>query len=102
MHVVILKNLYIPISTSLSSAGNANLSGSVSTHEAYVSSAGGLHAFNLNTDTTTINLSSAGNAKVYVNDLLNANLSSAGSLFYKGNPVINAIVSSLGIIINAN
>lgn len=88
--------------TNLSSAGNASLSGTVSTHDAIVSSAGGLHAFNLITDTTTITLNSAGNAEVYVNDLLNAILSSAGSLYYKGNPVINAIVSSLGIIVNAN
>ena len=88
--------------TNLSSAGNANLSGSVLTHDAIISSAGGLHAFNLETDTTTISLSSAGNAEVFVNELLNATLSSAGSLFYKGNPVINATVSSLGIIVNAN
>jgi hypothetical protein len=90
------------IYTNLSSAGNANLSGTASIHNAIVSSAGGLHAFSLITDTTTINLSSAGNAEVYVNDLLNANLSSAGSLYYKGDPIINAIVSSLGMIINAN
>jgi len=88
--------------TNLSSAGNANLSGSASTHHAIISSAGGLHAFNLNTDTTTISLSSAGNAEVFVNELLNATLSSAGSLFYKGNPIVNATVSSMGIIINAN
>lgn len=88
--------------TNLSSAGNANLSGSVPIHDAIISSAGGLHSFNLETDTTIISLSSAGNAEVYVNDLLNATLSSAGSLFYKGNPVINATVSSLGIIVNAN
>lgn len=88
--------------TNLSSAGNAILSGTVSTHYAIISSAGGLHAFTIETDTTTISLSSAGSAEIFVNDLLNAVLSSAGSLFYKGNPVINATVSSLGIIVNAN
>jgi hypothetical protein len=88
--------------TSLSSAGNASLSGTVSTHDVFVSSAGSLHAFSLITDTTYIHLSSAGNAEVYVNDLLNATLSSVGSLYYKGNPVINAIVSSLGIIVDVN
>jgi len=88
--------------TNLSSAGNASLSGTVSTHDAIISSAGGLHAFSLNTDTTTISLSSAGNAEVFVSDVLNATLSSAGSLFYKGNPVINATVSSMGVIVNAN
>jgi Putative auto-transporter adhesin, head GIN domain len=88
--------------TNLSSAGNANLSGTVPIHDAIISSAGGLHSFNLETDTTTISLNSAGNAEIYVNDLLNATLSSAGSLFYKGSPVINASVSSMGIIVNAN
>jgi len=88
--------------TNISSAGNASLSGTVSTHDAIISSAGCLYAFDLTTNTTTINLSSAGNAEVFVNDLLNAILSSAGSLFYKGNPVINATVSSMGVIVNAN
>ena len=90
------------IYTNLSSAGNANLSGIASTHNATISSAGSLHAFGLVTDTTTAYLSSAGNAEVYVNDLLNAILSSAGSLFYKGHPAINALVSSMGIIVDAN
>ena len=88
--------------SNLSSAGNATLSGTVSTHDAIISSAGVLHAFNLYTDTTTISLSSAGNAEVLVNNLLNATLSSAGSLFYKGNPQINANVSSSGILVDAN
>ncbi|MFC2088566.1 head GIN domain-containing protein [Calditrichota bacterium] len=100
-------NIYLNLNadylfTHLSSAGNANLSGTVNTHDAIISSAGCLAAFGLNTDTTHAVLSSAGNAEVAVNNYLNATLSSAGSLYYKGNPMINSSVSSLGRIINAN
>ncbi len=88
--------------TSLSSAGSMNLKGTVYTHQSIVSSAGNLEAFNLRTNRTTINLSSAGCASVYVTGRLNAVVSSVGSLFYKGNPVIYQTVSSLGRVVNAN
>lgn len=90
------------LNSSLSSAGNLFLSGSVVEHRSTLSSAGSLHAFNLNTDKTLITLNSAGNAEVYVTQLLDAGLFSVGSLFYKGNPKIISNITSLGRIINAN
>lgn len=88
--------------SSLSSAGSLFLSGSVVDHRAVLSSAGNLYSFELITDTSTITLSSAGNASVYVSRLLNVIISSIGSLYYKGNPKINKTITSLGRVIDAN
>ena len=86
----------------LSSAGNLTLSGSVVNHQAWVSSAGNLRAFDMITDTTIVNVSSAGNAEVYVTKLLEATITSVGSVFYKGNPEIRQTVTSLGTLIDSN
>jgi len=90
------------LNSNLSSAGSLILSGAVTNHQAVLSSAGSLFAFDLNTKNTTITLSSAGNAEVYVTNRLDATLSSVGSLFYKGNPVINKTVTSIGKVYNVN
>lgn len=90
------------LNSRLLSAGDLYLSGSVREHSALVASAGDLHAFGLVTDTTKITLSSAGNAKVTVTQLLDASITSIGSLYYKGNPVIYQRISGPGRLINAN
>lgn len=87
----------------LSSAGNLFLDGTVTNHHAVVSSAGNLHAFNMIADSTTVTVSSAGNAEVYVTDFLDAIISSVGSVYYKGNPAsIHETVTSLGRLVNSN
>jgi len=88
--------------SNISSSGDLYLSGSADEHKAYISSSGDLYAFNLNTETTKINISSSGDAEVYVANTLDATLSSSGSLYYKGNPSITQSVSSSGRIYNAN
>lgn len=90
------------LNSKILSAGDLYLSGSAREHAAVLASAGDLHAFNLRTDTTRINLSSAGHAEVTVLRLLDATISSIGSLFYKGNPVIYQRISGPGRLINAN
>ncbi len=65
-------------------------------------SAGNLFAYGLDTDTTSVQVLSAGNGFVTVNNLLEATIASVGSLYYKGNPVIHSSITSLGRLINAN
>jgi hypothetical protein len=88
--------------SSLSSSGDLFVSGSVPLHRSIISSSGDLHAFNLNTDTTEITLSSSGNAQVYAYRLLDVTLSSSGSLYYKGEPNLTHRISSSGRIIKVN
>jgi len=88
--------------SNISSSGDIYLSGSANEHKAYISSSGDLHAFNLNTETTKINISSSGDAEVHATNNLEITLSSSGSLYYQGNPSITQSVSSSGRIHNAN
>lgn len=88
--------------TNINSAGNIHLAGFADEHRSTLQSAGNLSAFGLETNKTYITVSSAGNARVLVNDYLDVNLSSVGSLYYKGHPQIHYNVSSMGNLIDAN
>ena len=90
------------VNSSLSSAGDLFLTGTANKHQAVLSSAGDLHAFNLITNTTTVIVSSAGDAEVFANDLLDVTISSVGSVYYRGYPRIRQHISSLGKLINRN
>ncbi|MBN2610318.1 MAG: DUF2807 domain-containing protein [Bacteroidales bacterium] len=80
----------------ISSSGNAILSGQTHSLYAGLSSAGDLNAYELEAKTASVNVSSAGNAKVYVTDEARFNSSSAGDIYYKGNPEILESQSSSG------
>jgi Putative auto-transporter adhesin, head GIN domain len=69
-----------------SSAGDITLSGEAETLEADLSSAGDLNAYNLKVKEADVNVSSSGDADIYVTDKLTARASSAGDVNYKGDP----------------
>ena len=84
----------------ISSAGDARLSGTTNSLEASLSSAGDLHAYELIAKRVRVNCSSAGDARVYAEEKLNASSSSAGSIYYKGDVEdVNARTSSAGSIV---
>ncbi len=82
------------IDLNISSSGSISLSGEVENLIADVSSAGALSASELKARDCTINVSSAGNASIYVFGELNAEASSAGHIKYKGNPENKSISKS--------
>lgn len=82
------------IKLEVSSSGDARLHGSAERLDANISSAGGLKAFNLEVRYCNINISSAGDADIFVTQELNADASSAGHITYKGNPEITKIDKS--------
>ena len=88
--------------SNISSAGNLFLKGKAVNHYARLNSAGNLFAYDFETDTTIINVNSAGNAYVKVTGYLDVSLTSLGSLYYKGHPDISEYVSSIGRVINSN
>lgn len=88
--------------TNIGSAGSVDLKGSAVIHRADLKSAGSMHAYDLVTEETYIDVSSAGNAHIFVENYLDADISSVGSVYYKGNPTIQYNVTSLGHLINAN
>ena len=88
--------------SNINSAGNLILRGKANSHYSSLNSAGNLQGYNFETDTTKINVNSAGNAFVNVSDHLDVTLTSLGSLFYVGSPQITQNISGLGKVVNSN
>jgi len=85
------------IEVDISSSGDMTLSGEADMLEGNLSSAGDLNAYNLKVREADLDVSSAGDADVYVTERLRARASSAGDINYKGNPkYLDAHSSSAG------
>lgn len=74
------------IEVDISSSGDMTLSGEADMLEGNLSSAGDLNAYNLIVKETDLDVSSAGDADIYVTERLKARASSAGDINYKGDP----------------
>jgi hypothetical protein len=82
----------------MSGASEINLSGIANNFEIKISGAGELQASKLKTNNTSIDVSGAGNAIVYVKKTLNIKVSGAGSIQYKGSPKIQEDISGAGSV----
>ncbi|UII23612.1 head GIN domain-containing protein [Fulvivirga ligni] len=85
---------------SVSSSADINIKGQANRMEVSVSSAGSVNAYDLQAKIATIKVSSAGSAKVYVTDEIDARASSGGSVRYRGNPSKSSTNSSSGGSVN--
>jgi Putative auto-transporter adhesin, head GIN domain len=84
------------VEVSASSAGEVELKGKTKSLLADASSAGEIDAYDLEAGKVDAEVSTAGTAKVNVNDELNAHASSGGSIRYRGNPDKSITDSSSG------
>jgi hypothetical protein len=85
------------ISIDISSSGDISVSGETDILRADLSSAGDLNAYDLRSREADVDVSSAGDADIYVSERLTARASSAGDINYKGDPkYIDAHSSSAG------
>jgi hypothetical protein len=88
------------IDINISSSGDATLTGRTGVLDANLSSAGDLHAFDLIAETVSVDVSSAGDARVYASEEISMNASSAGNIYYKGEAdVVHSRSSSAGDIV---
>ncbi len=88
------------IDLGISSSGDARLAGKSDVFNASLSSAGDLHAFDLVAGQVKVDVSSAGDARVYATDEISMSASSAGNIHYKGDArVIKSSKSSAGDIV---
>ncbi len=88
------------IDINISSSGDATLTGRTGVLDANLSSAGDLHAFDLIAETVSVDVSSAGDARVYASEEISMNASSAGNVYYKGEAdVVHSRSSSAGDIV---
>jgi len=87
----------------ISSSGDASIKGETNEFEASLSSAGDLDAFDLEAKNVTVDVSSAGDARVFATEELRMNASSAGNIYYRGSAkVVKSHSSSAGDIIERN
>jgi hypothetical protein len=85
------------VEVDISSSGNVRLTGEAETLNADLSSAGDLEAYEFKVKEADVTVSSAGDAKVYASERINARASSAGDITYKGDPkFVDAHSSSAG------
>jgi hypothetical protein len=85
------------MSIDISSSGDISVSGETDILRADLSSAGDLNAYDLRSREADVDVSSAGDADIYVSERLTARASSAGDINYKGDPkFIDAHSSSAG------
>ncbi len=88
------------IDLGISSSGDARLAGKADVFNASLSSAGDLHAFDLVAGQVKVDVSSAGDARVYATDEISMSASSAGNIHYRGDArVIKSSKSSAGDIV---
>ncbi len=88
------------IDINISSSGDATLTGRTGVLDANLSSAGDLHAFDLIAETVSVDVSSAGDARVFASEEISMNASSAGNIYYKGGAeVVHSRSSSAGDIV---
>ncbi len=70
----------------VSSAGDLTMEGSAEEQYVRVSSSGDYEAYDLRSKVAEVNASSSGDARVFVEDKLEADASSSGSVYYRGDP----------------
>lgn len=91
------------IDLNISSSGDAKLAGSADEFYASLSSAGDLHAFDLVAGKVKVDVSSAGDARVFATEEISMSASSAGNIHYKGDArVLRSSKSSAGDIVKKN
>jgi hypothetical protein len=86
------------IVTKISGSGKINLSGTVKSHTIDISGSGDTKAFDLLTDTTSVNISGSGDCMVNVTENLDVKISGSGDVEYKGSPKINFKGSGSGTV----
>ncbi|MBL4667807.1 MAG: DUF2807 domain-containing protein [Flavobacteriales bacterium] len=88
----------VNLTMDMSGASETRLSGSADNFEIEISGAGELLAKKLKTKNTTIDISGAGSAVVFVKKTLKVEVSGAGSVEYKGDPKIEKDISGAGSV----
>jgi len=90
------------VETSGTGVGSILLQGTAIKHRSYMMAVVNMNAFDLITDTTTINITGEGNAEVHATDYLGVTITGVGSVYYRGNPRIDATITGVGQLVDAN
>jgi hypothetical protein len=85
------------VGAEITGSGNINLGGNTRKFTAEITGSGDLMSFNLLSETTDVEISGSGNAKVFASKQLGIEINGSGNVDYKGNPAsINQNVAGSG------
>ena len=88
------------VDVKVNQGGTIRLNGKTGSIDAKVSSKGILSALDLKSDSTYVQVNSAGIAKVFASSLLDANVKLGATLTYSGSPKQKSIKSGIGATVN--
>jgi hypothetical protein len=74
------------ITTTLNGDGEITLKGGTGEHNIRLNGSGDIHAFELSSNVSNVNIAGSGDAEVSVNKDLEASISGSGDILYKGTP----------------
>lgn len=86
------------LTTTVSGTGNVDIAGKAAQQNSHMSGMGNYRTPNLQTQSSVIEISGAGNATVWALDSLSAHISGAGSITYYGQPQVTQSISGIGSI----
>jgi len=84
--------------TQLSGAGTANLRGTATNHAATLTGVGTLRSYELQTETTSIEVTGVGSAEVTALQKLVVNITGTGSVMYHGSPQVSEQRTGIGAV----
>lgn len=84
------------ITTILSGAGEVFLKGRVNSHKVNISGSGEVHAYDLSTSITNVNISGSGDAELNAIQILEAAIAGSGDVRYTGTPAVTSTVTGSG------
>lgn len=90
------------LSSFVSGSGKIQYTGFTEDHELKISGSGDIKAFELESNYAKVRISGSGEARLFVNEELEAKISGSGDIEYKGSPKISSKISGSGKIRNAN
>lgn len=92
------------ITSNITGSGDISLSGKAENHQLKISGSGDLQAFDLVTESTTLNMTGAASSEIRVEGgLLDVSISGSGTVYYKGNPgSVNTKITGSGRLIDSN
>lgn len=90
------------LTANLSNSGSADINGHAKNQYINLTGTGNFTGFDCGSNTSTINITGAGNAEVSLKLLLTANISGSGNVYYKRYPDIVSTITGTGAVIDAN
>ncbi|HEX8609278.1 MAG TPA: head GIN domain-containing protein [Pedobacter sp.] len=90
------------VRTEITGSGNIRVKGRARTLSSEINGSGELHAFNLLTENTSVDIAGSGDAEVFASKNLEIDIAGAGNIDYKGSPAIKKSVTGSGNIRKAD